>query len=164
MYNPVNSHTTDNSHFLGEAAIIKAVNTKPLKRAMTAMYVYNSHWGCCRVVEYGISMIPNSEKTESITHKYRAGFSDNLFLKKSAKVFLFISWIASRKHRHKHQQMSSFTSQKYPFASLYHLLTVKYLRFGLSGQSCETSSEPVMTSILENANSFLPRSLSEWPM
>ena len=31
-------------------------------------------------------------------------------------------------------------------------------------QSLDNNSVPVMTSILENANSFLPRSLSEWPM
>lgn len=36
--------------------------------------------------------------------------------------------------------------------------------FLLVHHSCEISSVPVMTSIFENANSFLPRSLSEWPM
>ena len=33
-----------------------------------------------------------------------------------------------------------------------------------SGHSLDSSSVPVMTSILDKAKSFLPRSFSEWPM
>jgi len=90
MYNPVSIHMIDNSHFFVESAVIREVSMNPLKRAIGIMYMYNSHCGCCRVVEYGISMRPNSEKAESIIHKYRAVEPDNLFIKKSAIVFLFI--------------------------------------------------------------------------